>query len=591
MYKKSADFLRTETRSSNCSVFARGKKAISPVVALALLLVVSVTAVVSFQTWYSDFSSQLFSEAEDNSQQTTTKIERVVNDNLYFKIGFSELEISQVNVEGNSCGISGNYTRGVEKLALGNNCTQNLSTTTPQLVVETNRGLYSHQFFKLKSQSLSSSNNGNTNDTTTIGNYTFSMDGSMASTFGVYEASFNETTQVASIENYQGPGDYLVGTPIKTIDWNSNQIRVLGVDQWNASVSDSYANNPSSFVLTNPNTLKYVNVFPVQKGWLAFGGVFGGSNNPIFVSWLGGTLDDIPTLGVDGDGTPYVYRNGKMFPFNKTNSSSWLGSQVTIGSFFQVNNQSEANYSSMRFLSSASSLPSHPSGVVDFNGSALETKQQFDEFCEPSLGSFMGSTSNLAYNQFEVNGNSLTLPYEIQQEEPTLVIARTKYPAPLLNFTSPRAIEFEVDAVPNNYDDMGQIIFGLKDLNALGNDQFTLTYNSGEGVSGWEEGWNYRYDSYENLTGGSYTTDPEIRVGLYVNRSGDVGVVLNDTDAGIVEQDLYTTRIHTYIQPVIQVFSYENATSDLDMSVYTKSENMQLTYPAGTRDWCGNTLS
>ena len=162
------------------------KKAISPVVALALLLVVAVTAVVSFQNWYGDFSSSLQTKTETQSSGTITQIERVVNDNLYFRIGYPSITISDVNVEGNSCNISGNYSKGVKKLALGNNCTQNLSTTTPKLVVETNKGLYSHQFFKLKSQSLSTSQENSSNESNenvTLCKYPLDDDGTIASAF------------------------------------------------------------------------------------------------------------------------------------------------------------------------------------------------------------------------------------------------------------------------------------------------------------------------------------------------------------------------------------------------------------------------
>jgi len=45
------------------------KRAISPVVATALLLVVAVVAVVSFQTWFGSFSSSTFSKVEIESNE------------------------------------------------------------------------------------------------------------------------------------------------------------------------------------------------------------------------------------------------------------------------------------------------------------------------------------------------------------------------------------------------------------------------------------------------------------------------------------------------------------------------------------------
>ena len=123
------------------------KKAISPVVAMALLLVVSVTAVVAFQTWYKDYSSQVLGGAEEESQKTSTQIEKVIDNTLYFKVGFSTIVINSVEVEGTSCSVSGNYTRGVNKITLGNSCTDGLSTDTPTIVVNTNKGIFSQEFY------------------------------------------------------------------------------------------------------------------------------------------------------------------------------------------------------------------------------------------------------------------------------------------------------------------------------------------------------------------------------------------------------------------------------------------------------------
>ena len=47
---------------------AMNKKAISPVVATALLLVVAVVAVVGFQTWYSSYQSQIEAQVESQAE-------------------------------------------------------------------------------------------------------------------------------------------------------------------------------------------------------------------------------------------------------------------------------------------------------------------------------------------------------------------------------------------------------------------------------------------------------------------------------------------------------------------------------------------
>jgi len=48
-------------------LFLNIKKAISPVVAVALLLVVAVVAVVGFQTWFNTYSSGIFTNTEQKS--------------------------------------------------------------------------------------------------------------------------------------------------------------------------------------------------------------------------------------------------------------------------------------------------------------------------------------------------------------------------------------------------------------------------------------------------------------------------------------------------------------------------------------------
>ena len=362
MYKKAADFLRTGNRSPNCSVFARGKKAISPVVALALLLVVSVTAVVSFQTWYSDFSSQVFSETEDNSQQTTTKIERVVNDNLYFKIGFSELEISQVNVEGNSCAISGNYTRGVEKLALGNNCTQNLSTTTPQIVVETNRGLYSHQFFKVNTESLSTTPQNQTNNQSTNCSITLTT----SDTQGLGYSPLSISNHTVYVSNPDG-SDYAASTSLSsTFDVNWTGTRVISVEDvngrdgaWSVSLVDINANRTAQLFHLN--------------NWITSLGHVGASTAGGMDAMPGNISSDRASFGINGDtGALKLYLDGQEVspdPTYASNYSNWFNNtSVAIVPVINTNNGVAENFT---LSIDSSNLPAHTGDVYDWCGNPL----------------------------------------------------------------------------------------------------------------------------------------------------------------------------------------------------------------------------
>ena len=75
------------------------KKALSPVVATALLLVVSVTAVVGFQSWFQNYSGTLFNNVEQNQQSMNAiSVEKAVNDNLYLNSKFQK-NISSLQIK------------------------------------------------------------------------------------------------------------------------------------------------------------------------------------------------------------------------------------------------------------------------------------------------------------------------------------------------------------------------------------------------------------------------------------------------------------------------------------------------------------
>ena len=158
MTKKAADFLRTETRSPNCSVFARGKKALSPVVAMSLLLILAVVGITTFQIWFSGYQSQLSNKVELQSSQATQKsqIEKVIDDSLYFNNkATNNVTINKITIKNQTCSINQNYTSGIHKINISN-CTQNLSISTYDVVVHTNENIYGKKFFN-KNENINSS--------------------------------------------------------------------------------------------------------------------------------------------------------------------------------------------------------------------------------------------------------------------------------------------------------------------------------------------------------------------------------------------------------------------------------------------------
>lgn len=91
------------------------KKAISPVVATALLLVVAVVAVVGFQTWFSTYQSGVNAQVEQQSASgSPITVERLqVNGDLFLKnthtadINFSNINVTLADGTG-ACGDYGN---------------------------------------------------------------------------------------------------------------------------------------------------------------------------------------------------------------------------------------------------------------------------------------------------------------------------------------------------------------------------------------------------------------------------------------------------------------------------------------------------
>ncbi len=124
------------------------KKTISPVVATALLLVVAVFAVVSFQTWFGDFSSKLFTNTETQSSinNFNTYIESVVGSDVYFKnSGAENVSVNAVKLNGVDCGISGEYGEGISEIDLSL-CMQNVDIGEAEVVFYTDSKIYSEKF-------------------------------------------------------------------------------------------------------------------------------------------------------------------------------------------------------------------------------------------------------------------------------------------------------------------------------------------------------------------------------------------------------------------------------------------------------------
>lgn len=130
--------------------YKKEKKSLASVIATALLILVAVGTIIGFQTWFETYSTGLFTKTEQSSsvQVSNTKIESVIGDSLYFNNGnFNNLSIISVKIEGVDCNVGGNYSSGINELNLSS-CISNVSTSTPEIVVYTNQGIYAKNFFR-----------------------------------------------------------------------------------------------------------------------------------------------------------------------------------------------------------------------------------------------------------------------------------------------------------------------------------------------------------------------------------------------------------------------------------------------------------
>ena len=132
------------------------KKAISPVVATALLLVVAVISVVGFQGWFTAFSSSVFTDVEVDTQKSSSQVgvEDLVGDILYINSG-DNLSIKSISIGGTDCNINSSFS-GLAKIDVSS-CIENLTNPAANILVITDEGIYdSYQYL----DSVSSSSSG-----------------------------------------------------------------------------------------------------------------------------------------------------------------------------------------------------------------------------------------------------------------------------------------------------------------------------------------------------------------------------------------------------------------------------------------------
>ncbi len=126
------------------------KKTISPVIATALLIVVAVASVVSFQTWFGSFSSDIFSDTETQSSNSVsdTQIEQLIGNSLYFRNGGTEnITLNSIKINGVDCNISSTeLTEGITELNV-TICLGDIDNSNPKIVVYTTEKIYTKNIY------------------------------------------------------------------------------------------------------------------------------------------------------------------------------------------------------------------------------------------------------------------------------------------------------------------------------------------------------------------------------------------------------------------------------------------------------------
>lgn len=121
------------------------KKALSPVVATALLLVVVVVAVAAFSSWFTGYQSRLNSDVEErsNAENLITLQYLAADGTLYLKNeGAADVTVNSIKVGANPCSATPTTLTASVVTEVATNCTTNANTAN-NVVVSTSSGVFS----------------------------------------------------------------------------------------------------------------------------------------------------------------------------------------------------------------------------------------------------------------------------------------------------------------------------------------------------------------------------------------------------------------------------------------------------------------
>lgn len=137
------------------------KKAISPVIAVSLILIVTVVSVVGFQTWFGSFSSKVFTDvdSQSNVDKQAVAIETISGEKLYVKnSGNEEVTLMTIKINGKECDVDKNIPSGIAEIDISS-CLEDVTGVTNVVIIE-NHSIVEKKIFLDKSIRTSCLTNG-----------------------------------------------------------------------------------------------------------------------------------------------------------------------------------------------------------------------------------------------------------------------------------------------------------------------------------------------------------------------------------------------------------------------------------------------
>jgi len=126
------------------SIENKKKKSITPIITTILLLFASLAIFFLVQDWFEYYTSSFVADIdEDSDVNLKPEIERIVDGNLYFNNNRDNLVIKSLKIGNVSCSLTQfNYDRGMHIIDV-ENCTKDINEMTPEIVIITDKEIFS----------------------------------------------------------------------------------------------------------------------------------------------------------------------------------------------------------------------------------------------------------------------------------------------------------------------------------------------------------------------------------------------------------------------------------------------------------------